>query len=272
MARGIDHIVLAVNNLDDAAARYTALGFSLTPRARHPFGTANRLIQLDKCFLELLEVDHPELIGPSQVPPGFAAFNRDFLEQHEGFSMLVLEAPNAEATRDALIAAGLTPRDVFTFERDAIQPDGAVARVRFDLVFVDYPGATRAGFFTCSQHRPELFWKPQYQTHENGAQSVRLVTMEAPDPAPLAEFLGKFAGITAAMRGSGFVVDTPRGRVEVKLGGACPQFTRFVIETSNIGIVRDRATVAGIRFRERPQGIEFGPDVMYGVEVGFVAV
>jgi catechol 2,3-dioxygenase-like lactoylglutathione lyase family enzyme len=42
--RAIDHVVLAVRDLDRAAARYEQLGFTLTPRASHedrvlaPFG------------------------------------------------------------------------------------------------------------------------------------------------------------------------------------------------------------------------------------------
>ncbi|MBO6820247.1 VOC family protein, partial [Thalassospira sp.] len=47
MSRAIDHIVLCVNDLDAAIAVYTQLGFTVTPRAVHPFGTGNALIQLD---------------------------------------------------------------------------------------------------------------------------------------------------------------------------------------------------------------------------------
>ncbi len=45
--RPIDHLVLAVRDLDAARATYGRLGFTLTPVARHPFGTANSLIQLN---------------------------------------------------------------------------------------------------------------------------------------------------------------------------------------------------------------------------------
>jgi catechol 2,3-dioxygenase-like lactoylglutathione lyase family enzyme len=270
-ARGIDHLVLAVRDLDAAAARYEALGFRLTPRAQHPFGTANRLVQLQGCFLELLEVDRPGLIGASGTPPSFAEFNRDFIALHEGLSMLVLESTDADETRAELAAAGLEPRPVFTFERDAKQPDGTVARVGFSLVFVDLPGAANCAFFTCAQWRPDLFWKPDYQAHPNGARTIRLVTLEAPQPAPVADFLGRFAGAGARKRGSGFVVDTPRGRIEVREGGSEPGFVRYVIETDDLEAVRAAAGSAGIPFRETRHGLEFGASVMYGVTVGFVA-
>ena len=66
-ARGFDHLVWAVEDLDAAAAGLEALGFTVTPRARHPWGTENRLVQLDGFFLELLAIgegaDIPEAKG-----------------------------------------------------------------------------------------------------------------------------------------------------------------------------------------------------------------
>ena len=52
MTRGIDHLVLAVRDLEKARTFYQRLGFTLTPRAQHPWGTANHLAQLNGCFLE----------------------------------------------------------------------------------------------------------------------------------------------------------------------------------------------------------------------------
>ena len=53
---GIDHLVLCGRDLEEMRRRYGALGFTLTPPAHHPFGTGNSLVQLDRCFLELLVV------------------------------------------------------------------------------------------------------------------------------------------------------------------------------------------------------------------------
>ena len=60
--RGIDHLVLCVNDLELCAAFYRQLGFTTTPRARHPWGTDNCLIQLAGSFIELLAVSRPSLI------------------------------------------------------------------------------------------------------------------------------------------------------------------------------------------------------------------
>ncbi|MFW6077427.1 MAG: VOC family protein, partial [Hyphomicrobiales bacterium] len=64
--RGIDHLVLAVADLEAARRRYGELGFTLAPPGRHPFGTANSVIQLDGVFLELLSVAEPAEIPPHE--------------------------------------------------------------------------------------------------------------------------------------------------------------------------------------------------------------
>jgi hypothetical protein len=64
--RSIDHVVVAVRDLEQAARSYQALGFTLTPRAMHDdrMGTSNRLTQFAaKNFVELLEVDRPDTLA-----------------------------------------------------------------------------------------------------------------------------------------------------------------------------------------------------------------
>ena len=77
MARGLDHIVHAVRDLDVAAALYERLGFVVGTRNRHPWGTHNRIIQLPGFFIELLTVAEPEKLGPDGFARLFGEFNRD---------------------------------------------------------------------------------------------------------------------------------------------------------------------------------------------------
>lgn len=76
--RGIDHLVLCVNDLDLCAAFYWDLGFTTTPRAQHPWGTDNCLIQLNGSFIELLTVLRPSLITEDRPKAfSFGAFNQN---------------------------------------------------------------------------------------------------------------------------------------------------------------------------------------------------
>ncbi|MBN9147100.1 MAG: VOC family protein [Nitrobacter sp.] len=56
MSRRIDHVVVAVHDLDAAGAFYQRLGFQVGGRNHHPWGTENRLIQFNNAFIELIAV------------------------------------------------------------------------------------------------------------------------------------------------------------------------------------------------------------------------
>ena len=69
IAHGIDHLIVGVQDLNTAAETYRdRLGFHISGGGAHPHaGTANRLIVLDNCYLELLAVQ------PGVEPRGFIA-------------------------------------------------------------------------------------------------------------------------------------------------------------------------------------------------------
>jgi hypothetical protein len=55
MFKGIDHLVIAVNDLDQATADYRQLGFTVVPGGQHPVGSHNALIAFeDGSYLELI--------------------------------------------------------------------------------------------------------------------------------------------------------------------------------------------------------------------------
>ena len=58
MARGIDHIVHAVRDLDAAAELYRRLGFQVGARNRHSrnWGTQNHIVQMPGVFVEPLAI------------------------------------------------------------------------------------------------------------------------------------------------------------------------------------------------------------------------
>ncbi len=200
--RGIDHVVVAVGDLDGAAARYESLGFTLTPRASHPdtMGTANRLAQFaERNFIELLEVDRPDGLDDhdfAAAPPwfSFGAHNRRFVGGHEGISMLVLATDDARGDLARFEAAGLNTYAPFEFERRAVQPDGSEARVAFSLGFVTSPEMPAIAFFVCENKFPENFWKPAFQSHRNGARSIAAVYLAAESPRTHRDFLTALIG------------------------------------------------------------------------------
>ncbi len=80
MARGLDHIVHAVRDLDAAADFYRRLGFTVGARNRHPWGTHNHIVQLPGFFIELLTFAEPEKLGDDGFSINFAARQPRFSE------------------------------------------------------------------------------------------------------------------------------------------------------------------------------------------------
>ncbi len=217
LARGLDHLVLGVHDLDAAGSFYEQLGFKVGARNRHPWGTHNRIVQFPGTFLEIITVGEAGLI-PEHAPYrfSFGAFVRDALAKGEGFSMLVLESSDATADNASFHASGIGTFEPFFFERQAVRPDGAAVRVAFSLAFATNPGAPGQGFFVCQQHEPQNFWNPAFQSHPNGAQGVTGVTLVTDVPCDHAGFFEAFAGVRQpVVADHGLMFGLPRGAINV---------------------------------------------------------
>ena len=250
--RGLDHVVAAVGDLDAAAATWERLGFLVTPRARHPWGTENRLVQLDGSFIELLAIgEGADIEAPRAGAFSFGAFNRDFLAAHgDGLSMLALESLDTAVDRAIFAKAGLTTWAPFGFERMAISPEGEERRVGFDLAFTGFTGegdhgTLDLGLFTCRQRFPEAFWRTEFQRHPNTAKRLDAVVLVAPDPSDFHEGLSAFAGVRDFhATGAGLVIPTPRGSIEV----TTPAAFRWRYGADALPETPERLTFAGLRF------------------------
>lgn len=216
-ARGLDHLVIGVADLDAAGAFYTDLGFRVGARNRHPWGTENRIVQFPGAFLELITVGDSTLIPPHAPRRfSFGAFVRDALARGEGMSMLVLESRDSAGAAEGFRAAGIGDFEPFFFERQARRPDGSEVRVAFSLAFADNPAAPDCGFFLCQQHEPQNFWNPAFQQHENGTSGLSAVFLATREPAAQADFLSAFSGAESfATPQAGLRLPLPRGRLEV---------------------------------------------------------
>jgi hypothetical protein len=213
--KGIDHLVLAGSDLDAMRDVYGGLGFTLTPRAQHPFGTGNTAIQLHGGYLELIAVTRPQDVVEAR--PGqfsFSAFNRDYLARHEGFSMLVLGTNDASVEIAGWRDAGLRTYEPFDFARMAKMPDGEERRIGFSLAYTSTPAAPWLGHFACQHHAPEYFAQPQYQVHANTAQAVRDVWISGGGALGLGDHLRAFIGGRGVAEAPGRIAfRTPRGAI-----------------------------------------------------------
>jgi len=215
MPRGFDHFVLCVRNLDAARTAFAAMGFTLTPRATHPFGTENSNIQLDGNFIELLGIANPDDIPEhGENFFSFAAFNRDFLGTGDGMSMLVFRSTDGHRDAAEFREKGLSDYEPFEFSRLAKLPGGEEVKVGFTLAFLTHPETRHAAFFTCEQHAPQHFWKPAFQRHANTAKAVTQVFMLAQKPTQFVSFFEELFGLEAVTANDAMVtVDTTSGKL-----------------------------------------------------------
>jgi catechol 2,3-dioxygenase-like lactoylglutathione lyase family enzyme len=252
MARGLDHIVHAVRDLDAAAEFYRRAGFTVGARNRHPWGTHNRIVQFPGCFVELISVGEPGLILPPAAGSfSFGGFTRDFLARDEGLSMLVLEGKGAAADVAAFHKAGIGRFDQFDFEREAKRPDGSTVKVGFSLAFATDSAAPGIGYFTCQQHYPENFWNRAFQNHPNGVAGIAGVTMVAENPGDHAAFFRAFTGEGEVKSNSnGITITTPRGVIQVMDSTAYRQ--HFAVEPPDL---TRGARLAAIRLALRDKAV-----------------
>ncbi len=222
-ARGIDHIVLVVRDLDAARGRFEAFGFTTTPRSEHPFGTGNSLVQLNHSFIELLTVvDADKLVPMDPDHFSFSAYNAYFLDRREAMSALVLSSADARGDNDGWRARGIKTYEPVDFSRQATMADGRRATVAFTIAFAVDPTMPDAVFFVCQQHRPENFWQPVYQSHANGACEITGAIMCAADPGGHEDFFRAMAPEgTITRNDDGMRIELPRGRVDVRRPEAC---------------------------------------------------
>jgi hypothetical protein len=235
MSRGLDHIVHAVRDLDAAADLYRRLGFTVGARNRHPWGTHNHIVQLPGFFIEVLAIAEPGKVGGDAFATLFGAFNRTFIERHEGLSFLILESVDAGADAADFRAAGIAASDAVHFEREGKQPDGGEVTVGFSLAFARDATAPDIGFATCQQHQPQNFRNAEFQHHPNTAVGVAGAVLVAENPTDHHIFLSAFTGERELQAtSSGVMAPTPRGDIQIMdpaayrshFGLAPPELTR----------------------------------------------
>lgn len=218
MRRGLDHVVHLVRDLDAAGEVYDLLGFTVGVRNVHPWGTANRIIQTPGFFVELLQITDAEKLPPVEEGKfSFGGFNAGFQKRcGEGLSMMVLEGSDAANEKEVFDAAGFGGFATVHASRMGRRPDGEEGEVSFSLAFAHDPLSPDLGVFTCTQHRPENFWAPDFQRHSNNVTGLAGLSLVADEPAAHQQLLNTLTDVPVLRaRDDWYIAQTPRGEIEV---------------------------------------------------------
>jgi catechol 2,3-dioxygenase-like lactoylglutathione lyase family enzyme len=181
MLQGIDHIVIAVLDLDAAKTSYAALGFTVVEGGRHPVGTHNALIAFaDGSYIELIAFYEANPShrwwGPLQKGGGLV-----------DFCMQTNDLPGDTA---AFRRAGVAIDDPAPLSR--VRPDGYQLNWVLSIPRTGHRGVAP---FLIQDETPREERIPRQQTHANGVTGIGTVTVAVEDVASVrrwyAEVLGR---------------------------------------------------------------------------------
>jgi len=178
----IDHVVINTRDrLEEAAATFHRLGFSLTPRGHHTLGSINNLA--------MLGTDYVELLG---VPPSEAG-RTDVLDWPAGLNGLVFKTFDSDGAFAALGAAGVPVLPPQAFSRPVEMP-GGTRDAAFRTVRLERDAVAAGRVFFCHHLTPELVWHDPWRRHPNGALGIRRAVVCAAEPAMLGGLFARMFG------------------------------------------------------------------------------
>lgn len=214
---GIDHVVIAVHDLDHAQSVYARLGFTLTPRGVHSLGSQNHCVMFGR--------DYFELLAPPRAHPAMQYYN-DFLARGDGLAAIALATEDANAAQAALCANHIGADAPLDFARPVALPEGT-RDAAFRIVQLPVEQTPGCRMFLCQHFTRDVVWRPEYQRHELGATALAGVAVIVEDPARAAPHYAKLFDarpqpITEGLRidtGSAPIALTARGKLGRRLAG-----------------------------------------------------
>ncbi len=167
MLKGIDHIVIAVPDLEVAQQNYAALGFAVVPGGRHPVGTHNALISFT-------DGSYIELIAFYEANPAHKWWRP--LQQGGGLVDFCLQTDHLLGDTRAFRAAGVPVDDPSPLSR--VRPDGYRLTWVLSIPREGYRGVAP---FLIQDETPREERIPRQMTHTNGVTGIATVTVAVAD-------------------------------------------------------------------------------------------
>jgi len=167
MLRGIDHIVIAVPDLETARASYATLGFTVVPGGRHPVGTHNALIAF-------ADGSYIELIAFYETNPAHRWWNP--LQRGGGLVDFCMQTDDLLGDTARFRTAGVAIDDPTPLSR--VRPDGYQLKWVLSIPRAEHRGVAP---FLIQDETPREERIPRQQTHANGATGIGTVTIAVED-------------------------------------------------------------------------------------------
>jgi hypothetical protein len=196
--RPLDHLVLPVVSLEAARRRHQALGFTVAPDARHPFGTENCCVFMaDGTYLEPLAIGHRETCEAAALA-GNMFVKRDqawrFRNGNDGFSAVAFASEDAASDHEAFLKNGISGGEPLSFSRVFDDGKGNRAEGGFKLAFAADLRAPDCFLFTCERVNVPNVDRSALQQHENGVAGIVSIAASEQNPSDFQYFLQNLVG------------------------------------------------------------------------------
>lgn len=209
----LDHVGYFTDSLEEAGGQLERLGFQVSginvqfnnasDGSLVPTGTSNRLVKLERGFLEVL------------ARTGDTALARqldDALARYAGLHVIALTHPDMQAQEKRLTSLGLETQEIVEMRRRIPTPDGEKLMAYSILRMV--PGSFPEGRLQLlTTHTPELFWTPGVTTHRNAAIALTDLLICVPDPAEAGKRFAALTGRSVTTADSQRTIALDRGRI-----------------------------------------------------------
>jgi hypothetical protein len=274
---GLDHVIIAVDDLDSHETVIRRLGFVTTPRGMHSThkGTANvTTVLADRStYLELLGITHPT--GPNAPVRAALAKGRRLVG-------IALKTADAAATAERFLAEGIGTGEVNAFSRPVELP-GGTREAAFRTTYVRPDQVDGAFVFACEHLTPDVVWREDHLQQPNAAVALVEVAGVCDDLEAMAHAWSPILPDAPVTREDDRVV-VPLGNAVVSFArpdayaarfGAAPTadpgLGALVLRTADADQTRAALAAEGVIFRESGDLIVTPPGEGGGVTFAFSA-
>ena len=180
MIQGIDHLVIVVKDLDQAARDYAQLGFTVVPGGQHPVGSHNVLISLeDGSYLEIIAF-YREAIDHRWWEP---------LAKGERLVDFCFRTNDLRGDTQRLQAAGVAINNPVPWSRK--RPDGFELKWLLSLATGRHRGVAP---FLIEDVTPRTERIPQEFAHKNGIIGIEKLTIAVGEVSQIDKWYGALLG------------------------------------------------------------------------------
>lgn len=266
----IDHLLTYVADPAEAAGLFARMGFTLSPVSRiDAMGITNYLVLMQPGHRG--SANFVELMGShdrASLPPPMART----LSGAQGIKSIVLHAPSAVAAHRALVELGFEAAPPTHVRREWVIAPGQSVFPEFDVILpVDAPLV----FNACQYHDVDLYLRPEWLSHPNGAIRLSCVFAAADDPAAVAAPLARLFDCPVREQGGSLLLtpgtvdlaimtpDQAAGRFRVPAAGGT-RYLGYAIDVVDLGQLAACLQRGNVEYRATGEGAQVSPETGLG--------